>query len=246
MKYKFGFTLAETLITLAIIGIVAAITIPVLYNDYHKHQYVSQLKKVYTEVNQALIQLANDYGCPGDLVCAGLFTSASDNYPFGSKIVKKFKVVKDCGTNNGLGCAPTNVKAGYNGSGTIYNYDDDSFSQTSGGYRFIISDGASIIVSSPKADCSWNDSISGSRKTGNLTQTCGRIIVDINGPQNGPNFRGRDIFHFWISNGRGPLLYPVGGSDDNNSGWWKSYSCNDTEAEYCAARIIESNWVMDY
>lgn len=37
MRFKFGFTLAEVLITLGIIGIVAAMTIPtLLQNNYEK------------------------------------------------------------------------------------------------------------------------------------------------------------------------------------------------------------------
>ena len=51
MKLKlknFAFTLAEVLITLAIIGVVAAMTIPTLINNYQKKQTVTQLKKAYT------------------------------------------------------------------------------------------------------------------------------------------------------------------------------------------------------
>ena len=45
-KIKFAFTLAEVLITLGIIGVVAAITLPTLIKNYQKHVYVTQLKKV--------------------------------------------------------------------------------------------------------------------------------------------------------------------------------------------------------
>jgi prepilin-type N-terminal cleavage/methylation domain-containing protein len=69
-KYRLAFTLAEVLITLAIIGIVAALTIPTLVNNYQKTQYVTQLKKAYTSVNQALMKLTSDYDCPGDLECS--------------------------------------------------------------------------------------------------------------------------------------------------------------------------------
>ena len=41
MKTKFGFTLAEVLITLGIIGVVAALTLPSLVTNYQK-----QIKKV--------------------------------------------------------------------------------------------------------------------------------------------------------------------------------------------------------
>ena len=42
-----GFTLAEVLITLGIIGIVAAMTLPALVGKYKKQQTVAQLQKVY-------------------------------------------------------------------------------------------------------------------------------------------------------------------------------------------------------
>ena len=45
---RFAFTLAETLITLTIIGVVAALTIPNLLNKYTKHTYVVGLKKAYS------------------------------------------------------------------------------------------------------------------------------------------------------------------------------------------------------
>jgi prepilin-type N-terminal cleavage/methylation domain-containing protein len=45
---KKGFTLAEILITLAIIGVVAALTLPVLVKKYQKHQMIVQLKKAYS------------------------------------------------------------------------------------------------------------------------------------------------------------------------------------------------------
>ena len=42
---KRSFTLAETLITLAIIGIVAALTIPSVMQNYKKHVYSARIKK---------------------------------------------------------------------------------------------------------------------------------------------------------------------------------------------------------
>lgn len=54
-KIKYGFTLAEVLITLAIIGIVAATTIPTLINNYQKRVVVTRLQKFYSAMNQALL-----------------------------------------------------------------------------------------------------------------------------------------------------------------------------------------------
>ncbi len=49
-----GFTLAEVLITLAIIGVVAALTIPAVVRNYQKQETVIRLKKAYTIMNQAV------------------------------------------------------------------------------------------------------------------------------------------------------------------------------------------------
>ena len=57
MKRHFGFTLAEVLITLGIIGVVAAMTIPTLIQKHQKQTILTQLKKAYSELGQA-IQLA--------------------------------------------------------------------------------------------------------------------------------------------------------------------------------------------
>ncbi|MBP3924624.1 type II secretion system protein, partial [bacterium] len=51
---KTAFTLAEVLITLGIIGIVAALTMPNLIANYQKKQTVTQLKKAYSQLAQAL------------------------------------------------------------------------------------------------------------------------------------------------------------------------------------------------
>ena len=48
-----AFTLAEVLITLGIIGVVAAITMPTLITNYQKHVTVSRLKKAYSQISHA-------------------------------------------------------------------------------------------------------------------------------------------------------------------------------------------------
>lgn len=51
---KKAFTLAEVLITLGIIGIVAEMTVPVLYNNVQKQTTLIRLKKEYSTINQAI------------------------------------------------------------------------------------------------------------------------------------------------------------------------------------------------
>ena len=53
MKFK-GFTLAEVLITLAIIGIVAALTIPSVISNYQQQEFKTGLKKAVSVLNEAI------------------------------------------------------------------------------------------------------------------------------------------------------------------------------------------------
>ena len=51
---KNGFTLAEVLITLAIIGIVAALTIPSVISNYQQQEFKTGLKKAVSVLNEAI------------------------------------------------------------------------------------------------------------------------------------------------------------------------------------------------
>ncbi len=55
-----AFTLAEVLVTLGIIGVVSAMTIPTLMQNHQRTTYVTQLHKVYNEVSQAVQMIMTD------------------------------------------------------------------------------------------------------------------------------------------------------------------------------------------
>lgn len=233
-----AFTLAETLIALVIIGVVAALVMPGLIANSQKQYYVSRLQKFYSETNQILTKLADDNGSTGDLKGTGLFASGTtDNQTLGDAFVKYFKVSKNCGLANGLNCFPS----------LTYQYIDKSPSSStsidlSGQYNFVTLDGMSVSIYNSSTNCS---SLSG---TGHMALTCGNVWVDVNGAQ-GPNEMGRDTFIFWITNAQGPLLYPQGGAE--TSFWWNASNidyCSSTKrfGYYCAGRIMEKNWTMDY
>ena len=69
---KTAFTLAEVLVTLGIIGIVSAMTVPTLMQNYQRQSYVTQLHKVYNELNQATLRYQTDRNAL-NLKEAGLF-----------------------------------------------------------------------------------------------------------------------------------------------------------------------------
>lgn len=75
-KVKFAFTLAEVLITLGIIGIVAAITIPSVITRYQKRETATRLKATYSIIANAL-KLAEEEN--GDLDFTGSTTLENFN-----------------------------------------------------------------------------------------------------------------------------------------------------------------------
>ena len=59
---KKAFTLAEVLITLGIIGVVAALTIPTLMSNHRANVTMQKLKKFYSSMYQAQLMAIKDYG----------------------------------------------------------------------------------------------------------------------------------------------------------------------------------------
>ena len=62
MEHKPAFTLAEILITLGVIGIVAAMTLPMLAENYQRIIIQTRLKKFYTTFNQAILRAVDEHG----------------------------------------------------------------------------------------------------------------------------------------------------------------------------------------
>lgn len=240
-----GFTLAEVLITLVIIGIVVALTLPTLINNYQKTEYVTALKKFYASTNQALVQMATDYGCTGDLYCTGIFGPSNSNEDVGNIIAKYFKIAKNCYTT-ATDCWPDITNKNFDGSGNTINMNSDVGSHYDQWYKFLTVDNMSVMIGS-YGGCNSNPSQS---RLGNgpMTRLCAVLHVDINGYK-GPNRWGRDTFQFFITNGNGPLLYPEGGPDDNYaSGYYNLSGHCDWQhiGDVCAARIINEGWQMSY
>lgn len=88
-----AFTLAEVLITIGIIGVVAAITMPVLINKINDMVFLNQRKKAYAELASILEGIRiNDEFSLGDV---------KENFKV---IQSKFKVVKFCNNSRVEGC----------------------------------------------------------------------------------------------------------------------------------------------
>ena len=61
---KMGFTLAEVLITLGIIGVVAAMTMPSLIQNNRKKVFAAKVKQTYALVSNALLTSVSENGAP--------------------------------------------------------------------------------------------------------------------------------------------------------------------------------------
>lgn len=247
-KTTWAFTLAEVLITLGIIGIVAAMTIPTLIANYQKTQYVTGLKKAYAEVTEALKLMANDKGCPDDLRC--IFDKNTPE--LGSEFAKYFKLAKDCGFSNFANeetrCFSDYYHSYYDGS----DPENDMSPIMSGKYSFITADGFSMSFYSWGDKCTNGGYPLHPGPDYNTSQVCGDILIDVNGFK-GPNNFGRDIYEFSITNGKGPALYPQGGYEQalDNYYYWRTspYGCGNNSTPYggaCTGRIMEEGWQMKY
>ena len=87
MKNKdFGFTLSEVLITLGIIGVVAAITLPVVINKINDIKFNSQRKKALSAIEQVYWQIYEEHGAFPEGLC-----SINDSKCFGELFKQKLK-----------------------------------------------------------------------------------------------------------------------------------------------------------
>ena len=109
---RVAFTLAEVLITLGIIGVVAALTLPSVVANYKEKQLTTAWKKAYSDVaNAALLMSQNN-------------EDLSTEQKVGKAFAKYLKVDKVCNANKGVeqGCWRENTKI-YNKDGS-YAYSD--------------------------------------------------------------------------------------------------------------------------
>lgn len=123
-----AFTLAEVLIVLGIIGIIAEMTIPTLMNNVQNQVFRTAYKKAYSMAAQALLQCSADNSC----VERTGWTDATNNTTNWNAFMSKFKVIKYCdGSSTPLsGCWDTTGEQ-YNNSTSPVNANP-SFVDASG------------------------------------------------------------------------------------------------------------------
>ena len=179
---KNAFTLAEVLITLGIIGVVAAMTMPTLLTNTQQQQFRAQLKKSMTVLSQAAsVNLAiDDY----DASTAGTGAAGTNTATQGSlyALYKNRTNVTSTGTT-AVGAWKTSTKlnggTGLTASGNILNYNDGSsfyFHTNQGSCSYTGTDGSPQNV--------LNGNITGNTSVA-ATKVAGMCVgfIDVNGPK---------------------------------------------------------------
>ncbi len=177
---KAAFTLAEVLITLGIIGVVAAMTMPSLIQKYQEKATVTALKKFYSAIQQAYQFAVAEYGTPDSWVF-----SNSDSEVFISYIAPHMKFTKICTT--GEKCHPSDDLYERNGTKTNNAVFNPISKQR---WAAQLADGMIIGTYAYSDNCAL---VRGTSKQ--LANICGEYMVDINGGKK-PNQYGKDVFIF--------------------------------------------------
>ena len=183
MKKYFGFTLAEVLITLGIIGVVAAITIPNLIQNNYEKRTVSLLRQTQSILAQAVRMAEEEYGSVEGWGAvpeseAGAITIVEKLKPF-------MKVALDCGTSDSDGkCFPKSIYRGLNKNVWQSYHKDRAY------YKLKLNNGVAVAFRATKED---NEHLIS-------------FFVDVNGSYL-PNVIGKDLFNFHYEKG---AIRPVG------------------------------------
>ena len=191
---KAAFTLAEVLITLGIIGVVAAMTLPVLIQKQNEREIVSRLKKTYSILSQAIIKSQLEYG--GFETWDPFDTSGANPEDGGSPTSMKsffntfkddLKILKVCEDTAGCWHQGRTKNLG----GAVIGRD--SIGIGLGVLSFTLVDGTNISIDDHNVSqinnwfgCNYNKSSY-------------VIYIDANGNKK-PNTMGRDIFPFCMTN----------------------------------------------
>ena len=250
---RFGFTLAEILVTLGIIGVVAAMTIPSLMTNVQKKIYVNQLKVAYATIQEGFRRMMAD-DQTNELAGTELYSiivkpegiiggtpEEGEARKILSQYFKNAHVGYSLSGNTSDDCKVATKKGvAYYG---LDDYESCEYLSVDNGFQYILPNFRMIIHLVPCSDDGH----------------CGWIYVDVNGAS-GPNSMGRDWF--WFTVDQKGKLNPWGGIADYTKEMGGSLSEEDLKileddvkrcsstfryGDPCAARIIDfDNWQMKY
>ena len=213
MKIR-AFTLAEVLITLGIIGIVAAMTLPNLIQNYKDKVLINQAKKTYSNFSNVLNLMKADLEVTD---YAGIFATGESNSQICEKFAKYYNGAKAC-ISAGGSCGKTYkvklAKATNNGTGGVSM-------EPMGFPRLKLADGSFIYFRDLHRDssgaCGFQYTIQKKDEDGFYTgetkvindSRCATLVIDVNGEEKGPNQYGADVHQILVQQTK---LAPIDGS----------------------------------
>ena len=259
---KNGFTLAEVLITLGIIGTIAAITLPMVTNDAQRKANASRLAASVTTVESGLISmLVEEYA--DDLRTVPLFgwlstpaiNNQGDANAVRAEVSRYFKTTNIQFDSLGeVGLAIQDI------DGDDLDLNDLLDTNDNDRMTIALRNGAFVTFPRPNAVIKDEDTIL--QNGGSTNIRIGSLLINVNGAEP-PNRLGRDVFVFKI--GGDGNLYPYGGltasllNDGvnaisrnnvfNNANAGDDFICRDNNqgsGAGCTARLIENNYRFDY
>ncbi len=237
---KYAFTMAEVLITIGIIGIIAAMTLPGVIKGANKNITANKVKKIYSVLQNGVNLAISEKGEIKDWYDETAYQEGfSGAYNLYSYYIKPyFNITQECisGTNNGNGYK----KCGYK-EHTFYSFDGRAASDISSGkIPVILNDGSILIFRSNKEDLSADGS-------GNWGYYWA-VYYDVNGGKE-PNKYGIDVFVFHL-NPYTNKVAPAGlYRSISNTQFMTKESINQrclTDGDTCTAKILLDNWKITY
>jgi prepilin-type N-terminal cleavage/methylation domain-containing protein len=179
IKFK-GFTLAEVLISLSIIGVVAALTIPGLVRHYQDAANKAAFKRIYSELSQAVLQYKEDNGGNWQ------FLTEKSTWKMLDDMSAYIPVAYKCG---GASNPAMFKNCWHSGTNDLKDLQGNVFSSKDTGLHqaFRLKNGMFLGISA-------NNSISCPANSSNY---CAYFYIDVNGFK-GPNQVGRDLFQVWL------------------------------------------------
>ena len=180
--FEKGFTLAEVLIALAIIGIVASLTIPNIIKNYQERQTITKVKKFYSDLDKA-IKLAivkngtvNNWNYGG-----GSSYNSTSNEKFWSYLKPHLAILKD-------NCSITN-DCYYNGKiKLLNNVEGNNYTQSTWWRTSILKDGSVMWFRTNGEYCKYADGAGESN-------VCANVWYDVNGKKE-PNKIAKEMSEF--------------------------------------------------
>lgn len=231
-----AFTLAEILITLGIIGIVAAITLPILTNNTKNQAMVSSLKENTSILKSAVQSIITDNG--GSFPSINFTGSPSVLLPYFSQYLS---LNKQCYRNQNIGEC-------FHDGANYTQLDGEPVTAASGWITNFNAHERMILLNGSLVGLRhyWNcgGGVAGTGIYNN--KICADLVLDVNG-FNPPNQIGRDIFFFYILEYNGLIPRGGQGSETSYGGNWNEICTTvktgsnpqDWAGVGCSARILQ-------